>query len=176
VKNRTVRLEGEAFFEVSKSEEIPFIVESGLVTVEVHGTSFNVKAYKKDKTASVALLKGSVSLLSPSTNKRLTYLKPDEMAIIHAQDLRYEVLACDAGNESIWHLNKLHFENAPAGEVWEKLERWYGVNIKIENMKPDLTYRFTIKTETLTELLALIHKLTPVEYKLNGEEVSVRYK
>ena len=58
----------------------------------------------------------------------------------------------------------------------KKLERWYGVHIHVVNAPPEQTYRMTVKTETLTELLGLINKLTPIEYEINGEEVTVRYK
>ncbi|GHT31902.1 anti-sigma factor [Bacteroidia bacterium] len=176
VDNRMVKLEGEAFFDVSQSKDIPFIVEANNVHVKVHGTMFNVKAYPSDKEITVALQKGSVSLLSASTGELITYLKPDEIAVVEKLNLAYEVLSCDAASENIWHLNKLSFDNILAYEVWKKLERWYGVHIDVKNVKPELTYRFTIKTESLTELLSLINRITPIEYKLNGEEVTVKYK
>ncbi|MDR1919412.1 MAG: FecR family protein [Tannerellaceae bacterium] len=172
---RIVQLEGEAFFEVTKSAGMPFIVETKAVNVKVHGTSFNVKAYKEDINTTVALKEGKVSLLSAVTNNFIAALKPNEIAIIDKYN-SYEILPCDAESESIWRHNKLHFENLPAQEVWKKLERWYGVYINVENEKPEQTYRFTIKTETLTELLVLINKLTPIDYRLNGEEVNIRYK
>jgi ferric-dicitrate binding protein FerR (iron transport regulator) len=172
---RIVKLEGEAFFDVRKSADMPFIVETKTVNVKVHGTSFNVKAYKEDINTSIALKEGKVSLLSAFTNNVIASLKPNEIAIVDKHN-SYEILPCDAENESIWRHNKLHFENLPAQEVWKKLERWYGVDITVENEKPEQTYRFTIKTETLTELLVLINKLTPIDYRLNGEEVKIRYK
>jgi ferric-dicitrate binding protein FerR (iron transport regulator) len=177
LNHRTVQLLGEAFFDVNKSPgKDPFIIEANTVNVKVYGTIFNVKAYPKDNDISVALLEGSVSLLSASTNDMLADLKPNQMGIINKKDLSYEVIPCDAGSEALWHLNKLHFENNTADVVWEKLERWYGVNIDVVNVKSDLTYLFTIKTETLTELLSLINRITPIEYTLDGEEVVVRYK
>ena len=83
---------------------------------------------------------------------------------------------CDAETESSWHHNLLKFDGTPAKEVWKKLERWYGVDIALSDVSPAQAYWFTIKTESLTELLEMINKITPIEYKLDGKEVTIRYK
>lgn len=56
------------------------------------------------------------------------------------------------------------------------MERWYGVDITLSNVDTLKSYWFTIKTESLTELLEMINKISPIEYKLNGKEVTIRYK
>ena len=174
---RNLKLEGEAYFVVAKSSSMmPFTVETENVIVHVTGTSFNVQAYPDDDRTKVALVEGSVRLLSVNNNRVIGQLKTDELATISKESNMLSISSCNALAESVWHHNKLHFENCPADEVWNKLERWYGVNIKVDNQQPDQTYRFTIKTETLTELLSLIDKITPVNYKLNGEEVQIIYK
>lgn len=174
--DRIVRLEGEAFFKVKKNTNLPFIVETGEINIQVHGTQFNIDAYPAENNITVALLQGKVTLHTPYSNKTLTSLKPGQLATISRTDHTCRVQPCDAEMESLWHLNKLKFENTPVQEVWKKLSRWYGVDIKIQNEKDGQTYWFTVKTETLTELLERIDKLTPITYKINGEEVTIDYK
>lgn len=173
---RVVELEGEAYFDVKQNKEIPFIVKTGIVDVKVHGTAFNVNAYTDEETVSVTLERGKVSLLSSVNQELLTYLSPNQSAIVSRNDGNCQVVSCEAQAEACWHLNLLKFEGTPVREVWKKLGRWYGVNISLSDVNPESTYWFTLKTESLTELLEMINRLTPIEYELNGEEVKVRYK
>ena len=176
-EKRNLKLEGEAYFVVAKtSPNVPFTIETGDIIVHVTGTSFNVQAYPNDEEIKVALVEGSVLLLSTDNNRIIGQLIPDELAIISKGTNRLNISSCDALVESVWHKNKLLFDNCPADEVWNKLERWYGVNIQVDNQQPNQAYRFTIKTESFTELLSLIDKITPINYKINGEEVQIRYK
>lgn len=175
-QDRVVNLEGEAFFDVKKDTQYPFIVKAGAVDVKVHGTAFNVSAYEDEENIMVALLRGKVSLLSADSQQLLTYLSPDQIAAVSKNNLSCQVTLCDAETESSWHHNLLKFDGTPAKEVWKKLERWYGVDIALSNVSPSQAYWFTIKTESLTELLEMINKITPIEYKLDGKEVTIRYK
>lgn len=174
--DRVVNLEGEAFFDVKKDPQYPFIVKAGAVDVKVHGTAFNVSAYADEENIMVALLRGKVSLLSAADQNILTYLSPDQIATVSKNNLSCRVEACDAEIESSWHHNLLKFEGMPVDEVWKKLERWYGVDITLANVDPSRAYWFTVKTESLTELLEMINKITPIDYRLNGKEVTIRYK
>lgn len=175
-QDRVVNLEGEAFFDVKKDTQYPFIVKTGTVDVKVHGTAFNVSAYEDEENIMVALLRGKVSLLSADSQQLLTSLSPDQIATVSKNNLSCQVTPCDAEIESSWHHNLLKFDGTPAKEVWKKLERWYGVDIALSNVSPSQVYWFTIKTESLTELLKMINKITPIEYKLDGKEVTIRYK
>lgn len=173
---RSVKLEGEAFFDVKKDNQYPFIVKTDLVDIKVHGTAFNVSAYKDDKDITVALLRGKVSLLADSNQELLTYLVPNQMATVSKHDLSCQVEVCDAEVEASWHHNLLKFEGEPARKVWKKLERWYGVDITLSNVNPSQVYWFTLKTESLTELLEMINRITPIKYELKGKEVIIGYK
>lgn len=175
-EERIVTLEGEAFFDVTKNTEHPFIVKTGLVDVKVYGTAFNVSAYSDENNISVSLLRGSVSVLSSVDNHLLTLLEPNQSVVIEKESMKYDVQACNAEADGVWHLNKLKFEGTPTAEVWKKLERWYGVQITLSNECPTNAYWFTVKTESLTELLKMINRITPIEYQLNGEEVTIQYK
>lgn len=176
-KKRNLKLEGEAYFIVSSTEnKRPFTIETEGLTIYVTGTTFNIQSYENERFVKVALVEGSVNLLSAKDQYLIGKLRPNQMATFNKDSNMLAISPCDAQTESIWHQNKLHFENCPTDEVWKRLERWYGVKIQTSNQEPNLTYRFTVKTETLTELLDLINKITPIDYKLNGEEVQIRYK
>lgn len=176
LSERIVELEGEAYFDVKQNQQFPFTVKAGVVDVKVHGTAFNVNAYADENTISVALVRGKVSLVSSASQELLTYLTPNQAATVSKSSGKYQVISCDAQAEACWHLNLLKFEGASTEEVWKKLGRWYGVKVSLLNVNPQNTYWFTLKMESLIELLEMINRLTPIEYKLNGEEVIIKYK
>ena len=96
--------------------------------------------------------------------------------LISFTDFSWYGYAFDAEAYNIWMLNKLQFKGESLYDVFRKIERWYGVKIRLENENPSYSYWFTLKTESLTEMLNLINQITPIDYKINGEEVTIRYK
>ena len=175
-KERIVYLEGEAYFDVVHDENNKFVVNTGTVNVLVHGTSFSVTDYPTDSFISVALEKGSVSVETSREHDLLTRLVPGQKLLIAKSDISWNVSAFDAEAYNIWMLNKLQFKGESLYDVFRKIERWYGVKIRLENENPSYSYWFTLKTESLTEMLNLINQITPIDYKINGEEVTIRYK
>lgn len=175
-RQRIAHLEGEAFFEVTKDLRKIFIVQSGDVNVQVHGTSFNVSAYDTDPDIAVSLESGSVSLLNAKNGEMLVQLRPNQMGRISRSDMRCSVIADDAEITKLWTNNILKIYDNNIYEVVKKLERWYGVDITLENANPDSRYTFVIKTESMKELLGLLNKMTPITYKIDGKEVNIRLK
>lgn len=174
--SRKVKLEGEAFFDVNRSTDQRFVIEASSVNVVVYGTAFNVTAYPDEKTINVSLVRGKVGIENKTDNRLLAELSPNQLISVSKKDMRWSIRDCDAHIESLWTQNKLKFEDAPATEVFHKLERWYGINVHIENLDEKVRYGFTLKSESLREILYEINKITPIDYKINGEEVIIRYK
>lgn len=175
-ERRLVRLEGEAYFDVAHDKNNKFIVNTGLVNVLVHGTSFSVTNYLTDPFISVALDEGCVSVEKGSDHDSLTRLSPGQKVTIDKSTINWAVSTFDADTYNIWMLNKLQFKGEPIYDTFKKIERWYGVKIILENENPSYSYWFTLKTESLTEMLNLINRITPINYTINGEEVTIRYK
>ncbi|WP_294079116.1 FecR domain-containing protein [Proteiniphilum sp. UBA5384] len=173
---RLISLQGEAFFDVKKNPHKLFIVQSGEISVQVHGTSFNVSAYESDKVISVSLEKGHVSLINQSNGVVLTDLRPNQMAEITKSDLKYRVVADDVETTKLWTKNILKVYNNDIYEVVKKLERWYGVNITLENVTSRPHYTFVVKTESMREFLDLMNRMTPITYKIEGKEVYIQLK
>lgn len=172
--NRSVTVEGQAFFNVTKDTEHPFDVSVGSVKVIVHGTSFDVNSYSDNSQIEVSLLSGRVSVVAASSGHLLAEMKPNQKAIIP----RYEqekctLVACNANEESLWRLGKLKIENEELIDIIRKMERWYGVKIQLANAPTPKRYWMTIKTESLKEMLEIINRMTPIHYSINGEEVTI---
>ncbi len=173
-KIREVEIEGEAYFEVTKDKSRMFRVNTGEVNVEVYGTTFNIKNYKEEKNLEVTVETGNVGVLRGGA--KLADLTAGKQAVINTGTFGTTLNTARVDVVTSWKNNELIFDDTPFEEVIRYLERWYGVNITIDQkMKKKHNYTFKIKTETLTELLKLLKVITPLEYKIDGKDVTIRY-
>lgn len=175
IKKRTVRLTGEGYFEVAKDAAKAFRVETGKVDVVVHGTKFNISSQTDASTTRVSLTEGSVSV-EDKKHQLLAKLVPNQTLQVNNETLQFKIINEDTSLTTLWSQNKCRVENASAEEMFKHIGYWYGLNIHLENNKTEYRYGFTLKEESFREFLELINELTPLEYSINGEEVTVRYK
>lgn len=87
--DRSVTLEGEAFFNVARESDKPFIVRTSHINIKALGTAFNVKAYSSDKTIETTLVEGSVKIegISAEGSYEVTVLKPNQKLTFYKEDL-----------------------------------------------------------------------------------------
>lgn len=166
-KERTVKLEGEAYFEVAKEPGKPFRVELETMDIVVTGTSFNVMAYSEDSLIQTCLAEGSVRLHDKvSVQENWVAMKPGEVALFskHSGLCRIETTD-DAGSYSAWKGDRLVFKKTPLQEVLKVLERKFDRVFEVEN--PALcryTYTITFHHESLREILEDMQRITPVRF------------
>lgn len=175
IKNRNVKIDGEAFFDVKNNSQLPFVVDLEQISIEVIGTRFNVKFYKDEDIIDIALVEGKISIYD-TDQKLLSEISPNQKIIFNKSDLNWEIQTCNAELEQLWTDYILKFENATLDEIAIKLERWYGVNINYETNDKDIRLGLTIKSESLNETLQLINRMVPMYYTIDGEEVYMRFE
>ncbi|WP_057938916.1 FecR family protein [Algoriphagus resistens] len=155
---REVFMEGQAFFDVQRDENKPFIVHSkGLIT-RVIGTSFAILEDSAAQISQVAVLTGKVKVAkSAHTEQKPSeelYLEPMDAASLDAAQGSFEKIKVDYDNAFAWKDKVLVLQNATFEEVLRKLENWYGVSFiqkrNIKNLK-DYTGRFD--DQTLEEVM-----------------------
>ncbi|HHV02392.1 MAG: FecR family protein [Bacteroidales bacterium] len=174
---RKVNLVGEAFFDVAADKENLFEVYTENVCVRAYGTSFNVKAYKEDDRSDISLLEGQIDVICNANRSIIADMKPNQRLQIDLNNMKYELIHCNTMVDAIWRYRCLKIERETVPSLVKKMERWYGVDIDWKDSdKNTFLYWMTIKTESLTEMLELINKITPIEYSINGEEVIMRNK
>ena len=174
IKYRELVLEGEAFFDIKRNETKKFIVRTGILSVQVYGTSFNIKNYEDDNFQEITVSEGRIGIYNKT--KELKQLIPGQQGILNKSTNQLTILKTEPQIVSSWKDNELRFDNTPLDEVVKYLERWYGVNINIDaTMVGKHNYTFKIKTESLTEILEKIKVMTPIAYEINGKDVKIRY-
>lgn len=152
---RLLELEGEAFFEVSKDKNRPFIVQSGNVSTQALGTSFNIKFYNDEEDIEVSLLTGKVSVTTTdSAVDRLYYLEPYEELSITRANSKVTKREMSGNGVTAWKDNILRFEGASFEEVMASLQRWYGVTIDASGYgAKDWKYNSEFQNQSLERVL-----------------------
>ena len=93
-KERHVYLDGEAYFEVARNHEKPFMVKSPAMDVRVLGTSFNIKCRPDNSFAETTLIEGEVEVKDKSDKGRITLL-PGQKAVLNKVTGRMQVKQVD---------------------------------------------------------------------------------
>lgn len=166
-ESRNVDLTGEAFFDVVKNPKQPFVVQSGKVKVKVLGTRFNYKAFSDDKSIEVILEEGKIALtINTDEGKKDAVLKPGDHAIIEKQTGETTVRNENISKYIAWHTGKLVFDNTPMSELAQMLERWYGIEVIVQDPEV-LNYRFTttFENESLPQVIELLELSSPIRIK-----------
>jgi ferric-dicitrate binding protein FerR (iron transport regulator) len=174
--NREVFLEGEAWFEVEKNENKPFVVHTPFYKVNVTGTQFNVKAYPTDDEVTTTLEEGQVAIQSTENMKLAedVILKPGEQVVMNKTSKEMVIKTVNTQWFTSWKDNKLIFVNMNLKDLVVLLERKYGVDIEIKNREIlDLHFDGTIKNETIIEFLEIVKKTLPINYKIVGQKIEI---
>lgn len=122
--SRRVQLEGEAYFEVTKNTEAPFIVESAGQRVKVYGTEFNIRAYPEDGIVYTTLSSGSISL-TPSTGGGEVFISPGKQAMFDKETAKAAIRNVDIERVTGWRHGRFVFEEQSLRQIMRDLSRWY---------------------------------------------------
>ena len=175
-KRREVSLNGEAWFQVTTMKNMPFVVHTSSYDVKVLGTEFNVKAYESDSRVETTLEKGSVVISPPKTSNmfKMVELSPSEQFVYDKKQKSLKVRNVNTKQYSAWKDNKLVFINMSLEELIVVLERKYGVDIEVEN-NAILKYHYygTIKNETIIEILEILMKTLPINYRIVDQKIEI---
>ncbi len=177
-KKRQVFLEGEAFFEVSKDKEHPFIVTSGNMDVEVLGTKFNVTAYPEEVDINTVLVEGSVQLnvteAEKNTNSSPVLLEPGHIAHWDKGSKLAKLEEVDTELYTSWMQGKLVLRSMRFKDIVRKLERHYGVSIKNKNEElEDRVFTATFDVETIEEVLNTFVAETSFDYLIEKNKITI---
>lgn len=170
-KYRKVKLLGEAYFEITKDPQHPFLVESGSQTVEVLGTSFNINAYGDDGAIKTTLLEGKVKINIALENS--TVLLPNQQAVYKGTSI--EVSPADTEAAIDWKNGYFIFKNESFKSAMRKIERWYDVEmIYASDISIDLEPGGWIsRTSDIKTILDRIEATSGIHFKMEGRRIRV---
>lgn len=198
--NRNISLEGEAYFDVTKDNNLPFIVNTSELTIKVLGTAFNVKAYPDENFIETTVERGIVQVMGDvintqnqnniilKANQKLLYSKNSvleedsniknvnkatpESVINDETEATLHVDHVSTKKYTSWKDNRWIIEREELQSLTVKLERRYNVSIIIsdENLKHYI-FSGVLENETLEQVLEAIKLTAPIVYKIDQKQV-----
>ena len=175
-KKREVFIDGEAYFDVAKDINHPFIVNADLVAVEVLGTSFNISSYKEDTEIKTVLVEGKVNMYNAHSPNNKIALKPGYKGAWNKSDKYTYVEEVDTSLYTAWINGELIFKGSTFNNMVRKLERRYNVtisnnNVALQNKK--FNARFSVNIESIDDVMESINKISPFDYKIINNQVII---
>ena len=180
-KTRQVTLIGEAFFDVTKNPQNPFIVRASNVSVQVLGTRFDISAYPDDKIIQTVLEEGKVNLkyLGNGILNReyVVEMRPNQMVEYDRTSGEASSKLVDVSKYISWKDGMLEFEKVDLGRALMQVERFY--NVKIHLSDPEIgTYKLSGKLDLKDEpeeVLNVIKLTVPIDWqkKSNGDFIII---
>ena len=170
-KTRNVKVEGEAYFEVTKDAQHPFTVSTDYFTTTVLGTVFNIDAYSA-KTANVTLVSGSVAV-KPKNGATQT-ITPGQMAKWNA-DGTMAISDVDVYPLIQWKDGFFYFNNDRLVDIMLELGRWYNVSIVFEH-EEDMNRRLHFVADhkqSLSDIIKNLNNLGVAKIEMEKDHVSV---
>jgi len=171
-KERVVYLKGEAYFEVSKNKEKPFLVQVDDMSVKVYGTEFNVNTYNNIETV---LVTGSVSM---NQGGKEVLLKPNQKGVFDQVSGKITVEDVDVLAYVSWKNGDFIFRNESLNSIMDKLSRWYGLEVlyqdaRLQNVRLSGNLK---RYKDVRELFVSFEKISDARFKVQGNKVIVSSK
>lgn len=169
---RQVQLQGEAFFEVTKDHQHPFVISSGKVLTKVWGTSFRVRSYQNEDRTRVSVLTGKVSVTTPAHQE--IFLYPAQEAVYKPKTSRLSKEKIAVSELGVWKKADLTFDNIPLRKIAEVLSSYYAVHLQVEGeslQQSLLTADFSGRN--LADILLLISKSLHTTYSIENKQIII---
>jgi ferric-dicitrate binding protein FerR (iron transport regulator) len=191
-----VTLIGEAFFDVMRNPDQPFVIHTPQVDIRVLGTSFNVRSYPLEGLTETSLIRGSLQVKVKNTDKSYI-LKPEEKFIVksaqpvetlkehnqskiepttslvkvnHFEELDNIVI------ETAWVDDRLIFDNEPLKDIAYSMARWYNVEISIlDTTIQQLKFHGAFENQSIQEAMEIISISMDgkIKYTIQGNKIVI---
>lgn len=198
--NRDLILSGEAFFEVAKNKNLPFVVKTSEIDIVALGTKFNVKAYAEENSIETTLIEGSVKLESSivklsdniilNPNEKAVFFKKNQSVklITQQQQQRQKTEAVSTGTKPrleiitsvdpepiiSWKEKRWIINNEKLSSLAVKLERRFDVNLIFDNeLIKEYSFGGTLEDETLKQIMEAIRFSSPIKYVIDNKTVYI---
>lgn len=176
-KQRTVKLQGEAFFEVASNKKKPFIVDAGQASVLVLGTRFNVKALPGEEVE-VTVMEGLVKLFrvdSISLDTAYIMLQAGEVGILQKGETQPEKVEGTSPDELFWMDKTLIFKQTELRHVFKLLEQYYDITIRVDKRTiNNCMLTATFSNNSIREILDIISITLHLEVEKTDEEYIIK--
>jgi len=193
---REVQIMGEAYFDIAKDKDHPFIIHANSIDVKILGTSLNIRSYANEKSTAAVLIHGSIEVTLRNSPDKKIILQPNEKLVVQngkmqimkdtltrhkVADLPVMTLAKAHFQEKdsiamdiLWMKNKLAFDQETLEAVARKIERWYDVKVTIKDDRLKHTeYSAVFEDESLRQVMEALQITGNFNYVISKKEVII---
>ena len=171
-KERQVMLEGEAFFEITKNPQLPFIIEAAGTTTKVLGTSFNIKAKKSSNEVKVSVATGKVAFFATNLPQKTVLLTKNQQGVYNKTQKQVIKKENYNVNELTWQTGMMVFKQEKLSKVIQLLSDRYGKSVKLANAElNDCVLTTTLDKLPLKEAVEVIALTLNISFQINENEV-----
>ena len=170
---REVKLDGEAYFKVSKNKHKPFLVNTKYAKIKVLGTIFNLKAYSSDNKVETTLEEGCVEFSLNGSSAKPVELKPGEQIVFNSSENKLTKGKVETYLHTAWKDGKFVFKDADLKTIITELERLYDVRIHLQNDSLlNLHFRGMFEyDQNIFSALETLERTTNMKYRMNGRDI-----
>lgn len=171
---RSVQLDGEAIFDVKHRDNEPFYVRTRHYNIRVLGTNFNVLSYPKEPKDIVTLKHGKVEIDVEGIADNIT-LKPGDSFIYNNLSETYKIEKRPLNQIYVWEHREIVFEGHTLEDKKAELSRHFGYQFQIASELQQLSFKATLRDESLNEFLSLLCSVAPqLSYSIDVDNKVIR--
>lgn len=171
--DRQVTLKGEAFFEIKRDTQKPFVISINNTEVEVLGTSFNVQGYDNRQEIEVIVQTGLVKFSVPEVKQEVK-LAAGQKGVYSKTDKGLSSAANTDINFLSWNTRKIVFMENDLRSVIETLNKTYLVNITLPaDISPSCVVTVTFDHQSLESILNVLKTTLNLEYRIKGNQIEI---
>lgn len=165
LKDRIVKLKGEAFFHVTTNHNKPFVVQLDQMSISATGTRFNVCSFSNEDRIETTLVEGIIQVLI--NGKQPINVETGQQVVYFMNSNRVLVNNVVTETYTSWKENKLRFQDTPFEEVLKEISRKYNVTFVITSKDLlNLKYTATFIDESIDEVMLMLKAVSPITYKI----------
>lgn len=175
-RERSVDVQGEAYFEIAQDASNPFKVRVNGMEVQVLGTHFNINAYEDEASVNTTLLEGSVRVMKGANT---VLIKPGQQARLNrsaGMDIVKQIeIINDADIEQViaWKNGFTAFKSADLRAIMRQISRWYDVDVVYEGNIPERNFTGEVyRSSNLSKLLEIL-TASDIHFRIEGKKLTV---
>ena len=175
-RQRRVKMEGEAYFEVEHDRRAPFVVSTNGLDVEVLGTRFNIRNDDNDHRVTTVLLEGAVKAYASGREQASVRLHPAQQLVFDTRTHAMRLTDCPSAERSInWIDGRFCFEHDTFGEIVAELKRYYNVDIRfMDNRLRDMRFSGNFRVEDgIYHIMSVLQLTYKFNYRIAGNDIEL---
>ena len=173
-RQRRVKMEGEAYFEVEHDRRAPFVVSTNGLDIEVLGTRFNIRNDDNEHRVTTVLLEGAVKAYASGREQASVRLHPAQQLVFDTRTHAMRLTDCPSAERSInWIDGRFCFEHDTFGEIVAELKRYYNVRF-MDNRLRDMRFSGNFRVEDgIYHIMSVLQLTYKFNYRIAGNDIEL---